>query len=300
MLTRRLAAFVMSGRWQAVVAAVLLAVAGVLFPPLALISAAVVALVTLRHGFDQGLIVLGWGGAAIAALAALLLGAPLTGVIYAVAQWLPVLLFAQLLRGSASWATVMTVLAAVGLAIVLGVHLLVPDTAQVWTELLQRNLGELFKRAGMGPAEVTATIARAAHYATGAFAMSLVLSVSLSLMLARAWQASLYNPGGFRDEYTRWRLGVVLAGFAALLVVLILVMHNALLVELAMVVLTPFLLQAIGLLHGLVRQGGMSVGWLVGLYVLLFLAPPQMGSLLAAVGVVDSFADLRTRFRRGD
>ncbi|WP_083251155.1 hypothetical protein [Acidihalobacter yilgarnensis] len=258
-----------------------------------------VGLVVLRHGIDQGLIVMGWGGVAMAVLAGLILSAPVAGAIYAVAQWLPVLLFAQLLRRTASWSWVMTTLAAIGLVVVLGVHLLVPNTTEMWLGVLQQGLSGLLQRAGMSPTDVSTTIERAAHYATGAFAMSLVLSVSLSLMLARAWQASLFNPGGFRGEYTAWRLSHWLAGVAALLVVLVLVMHNALFVELAMVVLTPFLLQAIGLLHGLVKQGGMSIGWLFGLYVLLFLAPPQMGSLLAAVGVIDSFADLRGRFKRG-
>lgn len=295
----RLAAFVMSGRTQAVGIAVLLALLGLVFPPFALASAAVVALVALRRGVEQGLIVMGWGGIVFAMLSGLLMKAPLAGVVYAIAQWLPVLLFAQLLRRTASWAKVMTGLAVIGLILVLGVHLMVPETTTMWLGVLKQGLSDLLRRAGMSPTDVSATIHRVAQYATGAFAMSLELSISLSLMLARFWQASLYNPGGFRDEFTKWRLAPLLAGVAALIVLLMLVLHLSMLVELAMVVLTPFLLQALGMVHALVRQAGMSVGWLVGLYVLLFLAPPQMGALLAAVGVIDSFADLRSRLHRG-
>lgn len=295
----RLAKYVMSGRAQAVSVAVILALLGFLFPPIALASAAVVALVALRKGIEQGLIVMGWGGLAIAILAGLMLRAPLAGVVYALAQWLPVLVFAQVLRRTASWPIVMTALAITGLVLVVAVHLLVPNVASVWLEVLQQGLGSLLQKAGMTPADVSDAIHRAAHYATGALAVSLVLSVSLSLILARSWQAALYNPGGFREEYTRWRLGIPLAALAALLVLLAFMFHNDELIELVMVVLTPFLLQALGLIHGLIRQSGMHTGWLVGIYVLLFVAPPQMGALLSAVGVIDSFADLRTRLRRG-
>lgn len=299
---RRLAAFVMSGPAQAVAAVVLTAVGGVLFPPIALLSAAAVALVVLRHGLNQGLIVAGWGALAMAVLAGLAAGGPAAaaaGLLYAAIQWLPAIVFAQVLRQTASWRTVMTGLTLFAVAAVVGAHLWVPDITEKWLDVLQRSLSGLLQRAGMSPMEVSAAIERAAHYATGVFAMSFVLSVALSLMLARAWQAQLYNPGGFRDEYTSWRLGYWLAGVAVLLVALVLLMQNDVLVELAMVVLTPFLLQAIGLMHGVVRQTGISVGWLVGMYVLLVLAPPQMGSLLAAVGVADSFANLRGRFGRG-
>lgn len=296
MLMHRLASFIMAGRTQAVIVAVLLAVAGAMFPPIALFSGAVVGLVTLRLGPDQGLIVLGWGSIALAILAGVLLGSPAAGLVYAIAQWVPVMLVALVLRRTGSWSMVMTALAIAGAAVILGVHLWIPNATTMWTGVLHKGLGELLQQAGMSQSDMTALIAQIARYATGAFMMSLEFSVVLSLMIARVWQASLYNPGGFGQEYTAWRMSHIMAGIAIILVIALFIMHNKIIVELIMVMLTPFLFQSLGLFHGLIRQTGGHVGWLIGLYLLLFLATPQVGSLLAAIGVIDSFADFRKRF----
>lgn len=296
MLMHRLASFIMTGRPQAVIIAVLLAVAGAMFPPIALFSGAAVGLVTLRLGLDQGLIVLGWASIALVILAGALLGSPAAGLVYAIVQWVPIISVAVVLRRTGSWSIVMTALAVTGVVIVLGVHLWIPNANAMWTGVLHKGLGKLLQQAGMSQSNITAAIAEIARYATGAFMMSLEFSVVLSLMIARVWQALLYNPGGFRQEYTTWRLSHVMAGIVIILVIALFIMHNKIVAEMIMVMLTPFLFQALGLFHGLIRQTGAHVGWLVGLYLLLFLAPAQVGSLLAAIGVIDSFADFRKRF----
>jgi hypothetical protein len=79
---------------------------------------------------------------------------------------------------------------------------------------------------------------------------------------------------------------------------LALLLHNALLVELMIVGLVPFLMQALGLMHGLVKQSGLNVGWLVGLYALLLFATLQMAALLSAVGIADCFVDIRSRLAK--
>jgi hypothetical protein len=71
---------------------------------------------------------------------------------------------------------------------------------------------------------------------------------------------------------------------------------NAFLAQnLPLVVLLPFLLQGLALLHGLVRQHKANAGWLVGTYLLLFVTGP-MALLLAVAGVVDNWFDFRTFF----
>jgi hypothetical protein len=48
--------------------------------------------------------------------------------------------------------------------------------------------------------------------------------------------------------------------------------------------------------HAVVAAAGMSTGWLVALYLLLFFVTLHAGTLLALIGLTDSFADYRARF----
>ena len=295
---RKIAAFIMAGRLQAVTVAVLLAILSVMAPPLTLLSGSVVALVALRRGGTQALLVIGWGTALLGLLSLGLFGQIQLGLIYGLVQWLPVLVFALLLRRTASWAMVMQVLGLVGVAGVLAAHVLYPDIAQFWQSVLQVSLQDTLQRVGMNAKQASDAIRHMAQYFTGIFAISLALSISLSLMLGRAWQAMLYNPGGFREEFTHWRMSSVLAGAMLAVAALALLLRNALLVELMIVGLVPFLMQALGLVHGLMKQSGLNVGWLVGLYALLLFATLQMAALLSAVGIADCFVDIRSRLAK--
>lgn len=295
---RKIASFIMAGRLQAVTAAVLLAVLGVLVPPVTLLSGAVVALVALRMGSTQGLLVIGWSTGLLGIVSLGLFGQVQVGLVYGLVQWLPVFAFALVLRRTASWALVMQWLGFVGIVGVLATHLLRPDIAQVWEGVLQTSLQGSLRRIGMSPVQATAAVKHMVQYFTGIFALSLALLISLSLILARTLQAMLYNPGGFRDEFTRWRMQPALAVGVLVIAALALVLRRALLVELLLVGLLPFLMQALGLVHALVRRARLNVGWLVGLYALLLFATVQMAALLSAVGIADCFVDIRSRLAR--
>ena len=295
---RKIAAFIMAGRLQAVTVAVLLAILSVVAPPLTLLSGSVVALVALRKGGTQALLVIGWGTALLGLLSLGVFRQFQLGLVYGLVQWLPVLAFALLLRRTVSWALVMQALGMVGVAGVLAAHVLYPDIAQFWQSVLQVSLQDTLQRVGMNAKQASGAIQHMAQYFTGIFAISLALSISLSLMLGRTWQAMLYNPGGFREEFTHWRMSSVLAGAMLAVAALALLLHNALLVELMIVGLVPFLMQALGLMHGLVKQSGLNVGWLVGLYALLLFATLQMAALLSAVGIADCFVDIRSRLAK--
>jgi hypothetical protein len=295
---RKIAAFIMAGRLQAVTVAVLLSILSVVMPPLTLLSGSAVALVALRKGGTQALLVMGWGTALLAVLSLGLLGQLQFGLFYGLAQWLPVLAFALLLRRTASWALVMQALGVVGVVGVLAAHVRYPNIAQFWQGVLQVSLQDTLQRVGMNADQAATAIKHMAQYFTGIFAISLALSISMSLVLARAWQAMLYNPGGFREEFTRWRMSPLLAGAMLVVAAVALLSRNTLLVELMIVGLVPFLMQALGLVHGLVKQAGLNVGWLVGLYALLLFATLQMAALLAAVGIADCFVDIRSRLAK--
>ena len=63
--------------------------------------------------------------------------------------------------------------------------------------------------------------------------------------------------------------------------------------DLALVVLVLNVLQGLAVVHGMVRETGAHVGWLVAVYVLLVITLPQMVLTLSAAGLVDNWIDFR-------
>jgi len=294
-----LAAFVMDSRWKAVMVAIAFAVGAFVVPPAGIVSAAAVALVALRLG--------PWAGLSVAALAtlglvllALIAGRPGIGVAYGLSQWLPVLVVAQVLRQTVSLRLTVQVIIVLGLLGVLLFHAAVADTAAFWMGVMDALVRPVLSQAEVSPAELETALQQAARVMTGMVAALVVVGLILSLFLARAWQAQLYNPGGFRQEAESLDLGRAAAALALALLALGTAAGQGLALELALVVLAGFALQGIVLVHALNRLTGMHAMWLVGIYLLLLFALPQMAALLAAVGLVDSFVDFRARLARRD
>lgn len=285
----------MAGRLQAVAIVVTFSVLALMLPPFSLISGGAVGLVTLRQGWQAGVTVIGMGAAALA-LFSLLLGDPMIGLGYGLSQWLPVLFMALLLRQTTSWAMTLQVSAAVLALIVLLVHALVPDLDALWQSLLDRILGPMFQQASPQEVERLQDVLRqVSGMMTGILALSMLVSTVLALFIARAWQAQLYNPGGFSEEFQGLRLGQGMALVATLLFAAAALMKNAVVQELAMLALIPFFFQGLSVMHALNRKFGWHAAVLIVMYVLMVIALPQMMALLTATGVIDSFADFRRR-----
>ena len=294
---RFLAEFAMKSRGRAVGAVSGFAVVGMLLPPVALLSSALVALVALRVGAGQAMLV--------TALSALALGAamfvlvpeapPMAGVLAGFVQWVPVVALAELLRRTISWPLTLQIGAAVAGGGVLLVHLLVPDLESFWAGAGMSLLGPLMEGTGNAAEELEAALRQAAPYLTGLAAGVILLSLTLSLLLARYWQGLLYNPGAFGTEFRALQFGRVASAATLGLLAAAHFGGLPLAMELAFILGVLFFLQGIALMHGLTHLQGMSSFWLVGMYVLMALALPQMFLLLATLGVVDAWADIRSR-----
>jgi hypothetical protein len=57
----------------------------------------------------------------------------------------------------------------------------------------------------------------------------------------------------------------------------------------ALVVLVPFLVQGLAVVHRVVKQKDLGAGWLVATYGLVVLAPQATWALLAGVGFADNW-----------
>ncbi len=298
---RILADFAMQGRWRAVIAAAGLGAFGIFIPPIAILSAAVVALVALRLGIGQALFVAGFAALILGALVfAMMGGSPLIGMMAGLAQWLPVAAMGEVLRQSVSWRVTLSMAALVAGALVLLVRLLVPDLEALWVVAGQEMLAPFVDGDGPGMEDVEAALTAIAPFLTGMLAGIFLLSMALSLLIARYWQALLYNPGAFGTEFRALQMGRNLAIAVVALALLGQLADVPLALELAFILGVLFFLQGLAVMHALTHGQGMSSFWLVGMYVLLVLALPQMFLLITALGAIDGVARLRERFPARD
>ncbi|MDQ3797353.1 MAG: DUF2232 domain-containing protein [Pseudomonadota bacterium] len=291
----KLATFVMTDRWRATGAVVGFALLGLIIPPITLLSGAALSLVGLRLGIAQGLSILGLAVLAMAVLSTIIMGQPWIGAVFGLAQWAPLLGLTLILRHTVSLALTLKAGTATGLAAVLGSALLIPNIDSVWKAVLDDIARPALTRADVPAATVNAILQQAAPVMTGSFVAATLLSLALSLLIARWWQALLYNPGGFREEFLALQLGPLIAGLTLALVAGALLTKASLLIELAMVASVMFFLQGMAVTHTAIANAAHPTLWLVGFYSLLLLALPQMMVGIAALGTIDAFADFRAR-----
>ena len=277
---RALAEYVMKGRAQAIVVAAL-ASTTVLF---AWVGAAVVALVILRQGTKEGFFVLLWALLPAIVMAGLGDTGPLTTM-------LGVAMLATVLRATTSWS--LTLVAAVLSGVLTGLVLLA--FGQAYIEEILRFVGEFITQMQNQAAEgqqVNIPTPTASQI-LGLLGLGNAITTTLCLILARWWQALLYNPGGFREEFHKLRLTPPLT-------VLLLVAGIAL-SSLgadyrfwALIFAVPFIFAGFALVHGFAALKGLSGHWLAMFYFTWFVLDP-LKALLLLVVVVDSWFDLRGR-----
>lgn len=296
-----LAAFVMRGRWSAAIAASVTAMSFWLFPPLLIVSGAVVALITLRRGTLEGALIMMLAGMAAAGLSWQVLGAlwPMLDVL--LITWVPVWLLALVLRATISLSRAVQVAALLGLLGVAGFYLVLGDPAVWWSALLGNFQAQLAGLAPSVPAGDRALLEQWlellrewAPWLPGQAAGTALLVVLMALLLGRWWQALLFNPGGFRPEFHELRLGQPLAMFALMLLGATLLSNWLPLANGLLVLGMPYTVQGVALVHAVVFKRRLSPAWLVLFYLLLI---PLLSQLVMVLGVVDAWIDFRSRIR---
>ena len=273
---RALADFIMRGRVQATLGVVLSAVLPLLF----WLSAAAGSLVLLRRGFKDASTVIAFG--LLPAVAIWAFGDPSTLLVL-----LGTLGLAALLRAGHSWSRVLMSSVVLGLVYSLILDTVLRETFEVLAKALVQALPQIEGKPVI-PGELIGPVLVAST------AVMLQLFSVLALMLARYWQAALYNPGGFGREFRALKLPrVTMLTLVALMVLgpfigpqfIVLASASSLVLVLA----------GIALMHGLVAQGRLAGFWLVGMYVTLPLIMQLIYPLLVVLAIVDSLIDFRGR-----
>ena len=279
---RALAQFVMRGPLQASGVAALTTAIPLLF----WVGTAVVGLVILRLGIRQGLNVGLW--ALLPALGWSWFGQDPTALVVL----LEVMLMTALLRVTSSWDKALC--GGTFLAIVTG--LVLPSLYPGLMDILVQTGVQFYQQYNADVAQALGSNLESVIRQTMSASMAgtyLALAVGMTL-LARGWQAALYNPGGLRTEFHRLRLSPVFAVvFAATMVIGPVLGLNAVL--LAWAAGTPLFLAGLALVHGVVALKKLSRQWLVMFYVALVLLGPSLMILLVVLAFVDSWLNIRGR-----
>ncbi|MCB1735471.1 MAG: hypothetical protein H6981_04080 [Gammaproteobacteria bacterium] len=260
--------------------------------PLLWVSAAAVGLVGLRLGVVRGLQVIAASTALLAVLLVLALSQSAWGVVTWVVWWSLALVVATVLRVKVSLAAAVE---AIGILVGLGLvafHIAVGDPAAWWSAQFAAMFGDDVQ----GPvADLRQMMMASAGIMTQATAISLLASQVLGLLLARHWQAVLYNPGGFRGEFHSLRFDMRWSLLVVVLVVASWFTRQPMLADLAGLSVLIYALQGLAVLHALGGARKLPRYWMILIYapmVLLFTAAVQ---LLALLGLVDTWLDLRKR-----
>jgi hypothetical protein len=299
-MMRILASFAMRGRSQAVMATTVLGMLSLILPPVSILSSAVVALVTLRVGQREGLFTGLLAAAACGFLGLIALGNALPVIGLALLSWMPIWLLAAMLRHTRSLSLTVQSGLIFGLAMIVMYELQFQDPVAQWRELLEPVSQTMVENQWLQEADRAKLLEFAARWVTGAVAALFFLQLTLSLFLGRWWQALLYNPGGFGEEFRGLRASRVM-GYLTLALLLA---HFGLDADwgpvryLLVLLFAVYFLQGLAVVHAMVAQAGAGVGWLVGVYALLVLAMYYTMVALAAAGFADTWLDVRSRAGR--
>ncbi len=300
MLLRRFTDYVLHSRLQAMLAAFLLA-----FIPLigAGASILVAALVTLRKGAFEGTLVL------IASLVPFVMsyamsepaagGQLLIAMETLIAINILTWLLALVLRRYANWSLVIEVAALAGMLLVGGVHLLFPDVQAWWGTQLSASFGKAASVLGQFAEDPAASkamtadlVANLQRYATGFVVTSVMFNALLQLILARWWQAVMFNPGELRKELHQIRLSYIsVLVFAA--VAMLAYLGSDLCLDFMPVLIGAFCASGLSLIHRLVVSNKAGWFWLSVVYFSIMFVVPLGIVLVAIVGLFDSLLDAR-------
>ena len=181
-------------------------------PLTSLLSGALVGLVTLRYGFQDGALVLASAMAIAAVLAQFTIQPPGAVLDFGLMMGLPVLLLATVLRFSASQGVALAAAGLIAAVVICGVHLLSADPVQWWRGVLDHVVAQRIQSQDPAVAQGSQALEQLNHlldavapWMTLFPIWAIVLSL-LVVLLARWWHSILDNPGGFGREFRGLRL----------------------------------------------------------------------------------------------
>ena len=280
-MMRDLAEFIMRGRWQALAVAVIGSVLVIAAP----VSAAAIALVTLGRSVRDGAWIALWS-----LLPALLLG-------WVSGDYGTGLLLLSVFVGAAvlaqTYSLSLALVAVVPVSALGGVVLLAFNSAFLDALLMMFDTWIEALESGADDAAVIEIMRPSVPQVAGLMAVGNSLLACLSLLLGRYWQAALYKPGAFGDEFRALRLPSLWAVTLVLVVIAGAVGGRDVAAWTALAGI-PVTICGFALLHHVARDRQLGFGFLAVSYMLwTFVDLLKVGVLIAVL--LDAFFDFGRR-----
>lgn len=282
---KALAEYAMRGRLQAICIALI----GSWLP---FISQAVLGLVTLRKGWQEGLIVTLWASLpAFIGLWMAKVSAPiaLAGIVVFFIGYAA----SCVLRSTVSWPY--TLVATVLLS-ALSALLIVESSSSI-----EQQVSSFFEKAMQGSEGASSQQVQdvmnswTAVSIGGLIAVWVALTSVVGILIARWWQALLYNPGGFREEFHRLRMSPQLAVASAATAILC-ASSTAEFQFWGAVAGLPLLIAGLGLAHWLIARFKLGAPVVVMLYIAIPLIAFS-ALILMVLALLDALLDIRNRLK---
>jgi len=282
---RPLAEFIMRGRLQAAIVALV----GGLFP--LLISPAIVALVTLRKGAQEGTFVVMAGF--VIPLLAYIVGD--SGPLMSMASFLgliTVYVASMALRASRSWAYTLAVLIVASTLSVLIAIQMAPGPINALIQAFQETLDEIVKQSADTETPL-ANLELSMTTVSGFLVYTLLSSGLFALIIGRWGQAALYNPGGFGEEFRQLQLGSSMSIFCFVATAYCLT-QGAGYQWWANVFALPLLIVATAIAHATAKAKSIGLPWMILFYIAMIGFSPIL-LVLVFVGFIDTWLNFRAR-----
>ncbi len=291
-----LAQWLLKGQGQALAFVTVCFSVGYVFWPINIIAAAGLSLITLRQGAQQSATI-----AALALIPAAIIGYQLGGTYMPLMLGLSTLITSETLKQTRSWP--FSLLALTGSAYAAAAAMLVFFNAALLEQVtLMQELFAQINQQMANQNEAQAAMMQLINdslntrFIAGIWGSMLVIMVFFGLVLARSWQAQLFNPGGFQQEFHQLRLGK-----ADTLVYTItglgLLSFDTSLMTWAWMSFFPLTISAVALCHWVAKQRELRQHWYI-IFYMLFILSDFVRLFLIVIAMLDASMNFRQRISK--
>jgi hypothetical protein len=268
------------------VQALAVAFIGSFFP---LISSATIALVSLCKGAKEGLLLFLWISLILVLIQQASTDNPLLAAV-SIASLGIMVIAAKVHRHLASWQWTLLATIAISVACAFSFGLLMGSEVTAFLTTVEA----MFAAINSKQQDAQISLDLTESMLLGIVATLLAIGSIMSLMLARWWQAGIYNPGGFQKEFHSFKIETKVAVILVAVLLAGQFMSKSLQIWSDLAAL-PLLIAGIALVHFAVKLLDQGRQWLAFLYVGIILAGKPVTVILLVLGLTDSLIDLRSR-----
>ena len=282
--------YILRTRVHAILAISVLTVLSIFISPFSyFISGAPMGLAALRKGPVTALQVAA-GCLLLTALPAMALNLqPGIPIAFMATVWLPVILCAGLLRNTQSQGLMVLCAGTVGIFFTALIYVMLEDIQTWWHEWFE--LWKQYAESEPARQQLEQAYQLINPLLSAIFASGFVISLIITMLLARWWQSALFNPGGFRKEFYALRLPRILVfpTLAGLLTLLLIPGATSMaLRDTVILMLVLYLFQGISVIHGFLYTRARSRVWLIVIYGMFFIMPRFILLFVSCVGIVNA------------